>query len=338
MLLNKISPISLSVGVPAFNQGEYLRATLNSLLSQTIAPLEVVVSDNHSTDETADVLREYQGRVRVIRPEVHLDMMAHWNFLVSNLNGEWFSLLSSDDIAKPNFVKDILSGIARSNAAVLIRGGWETIDSSGRLIDEHHLLSVKTITSPPNTLYEQLRGAKVCFAAFAVRKSAWKNAGGFPEKCTLAGDWGLWLRISPLGDFVREMKVIGQYRTDYRPVLQKKRVVAWLKDELVISTEIIPDTAKQIHLVNQELINKAKVKRFFQCLKLASQYLGASDRDDAISVFKVWADAVCLDLSQNKDWVKFTAGQTIKDVSFFSHIKARCRTAYGWLRQLTNAQ
>jgi glycosyltransferase involved in cell wall biosynthesis len=337
MCLNKIAKRTLSVGVPTFNQGEYLRATLDSLLSQTIAPLEIVVSDNHSTDETADILREYQGKVRVIKPKVHLDMMAHWNFLVSNLNGEWFALLSSDDIAKPNYVEILLKGIDRSDAAVLVRCGWETIDSEGRFLDEHHLLSVKAITSPPATFYDQLQGPKVSFAAFAVRKSAWKNVGGYPEECTLAGDWGFWLKISPYGDFVLELEIISQYRTSYRPVLQKKRIVAWLKDEFIISTAIIPRAAKQMPSANQRLIDKARKKRITQCIKLASQYLDASDRYDAISVFETWARELGLSLSLNKNWGKFTSGKKIQDVDFLKHIKTKYRKVYSWLRQLNNA-
>ena len=337
MHLNEISDKTLSVGVPAYNQGEYLRTTLDSLLTQTVAPLEIVVSDNHSTDETADILKEYQGRVRVIKPVAHLDMMAHWNFLVSNLNGEWFSLLSSDDLAKPNFVEVLLRGIERSEAAVLIRCGWETIDSEGRLIEVRHLLSVKAITSPPDTLYEQLRGPKVSFAAFAVRKSAWEKVSGFPEECTLVGDWGLWLKFSPLGNFVREMKIISQYRTDYRPVLQKKRTVAWLKDELIISTKIIPGAARQMHLVDLRQIDKAREQRFFQCIKLASQHLDASDRDDAISVFKAWASELGLRLNNNRNWNKFVTGKKIKEATFLKYIKSICRNIYCWLRQLNNA-
>jgi len=334
MHLNKVTPVSLSIGVPAFNQGGYLRVTLDSLLSQTIAPLEIVVSDNHSTDETDDILREYKGKVRVIKPEAHLDMMEHWNFVVSNLGGEWFSLLSSDDIAKPNYVETLLSGIGRSSNAVLVRGGWEIIDSNGLVSDKRHLLSVKAITTPPKTLYEQIGGSKMSFAAFAVRKSAWENVGGFPEECTLAGDWGLWLKLSPLGDFVREMKIISQYRDDYRPVLQKKRMVAWLKDELIISTEIIPGAAKKMHLVDRQQIDKARKLRFFQCLKLVSQYLDASDRDNTILVFKTWASEVGLSLSNNRNWKKFEAGKKIQDNNLLSYMKAKCRNIYSRLRRI----
>ena len=76
--------MSISVGVPAYNQGQYLAETLDSLLCQAVPPTEIVVSDNHSTDQTPEILRQYEGRVRIIRPPEHLSMTAHWNFVVES--------------------------------------------------------------------------------------------------------------------------------------------------------------------------------------------------------------------------------------------------------------
>ena len=99
----------LSVGIPAYNQGQYLASAIRSLLEQTLQPLEIVVSDNFSTDVTSLVLEQFKGQIRIVRPPSHMGMMEHWNFLVSKMQGEWFSILSCDDIAKPNFVSTLLN-------------------------------------------------------------------------------------------------------------------------------------------------------------------------------------------------------------------------------------
>jgi glycosyltransferase involved in cell wall biosynthesis len=291
--LNKAAQGILSVGVPAFNQGKYLRATLDSLLSQTIAPLEIVVSDNHSTDETADVLREYQGRVRVIKPEAHLDMMANWNFLVSNLIGEWFAILSSDDIAKPNYVETLLRGINRAANSVLVRAGWESIDESGRVLEKRYLLSVKKITSPPHNFLEQLQGPKVSFAAFAVRKDIWCKVKGFSEQLKLCGDWGLWLSIAPYGDFIYEQDIISQYRVDHRPwhELVSTRLISHIRDVVFIYKNLIPEAAKKLS-ISDELIAKASKKALLNQLVLASQNLDGVGLEDAGLILHSWAKDV----------------------------------------------
>ena len=164
----------ISVGIPVYNQGKYLRKTLNSLLTQEVLPFEIVVSNNYSTDETKDVLSEFKGKVKIIKPPSHFKMTSHWNFLVKILKGEWFSLLSADDIAKPNFIKVLSEGIKRDKNSILVRSGYELIDGDDKILGERYILSVKKITKPPLTFNEQIKGPKINFAAFAVKKSIWE--------------------------------------------------------------------------------------------------------------------------------------------------------------------
>lgn len=246
-------PGSLSVGIPAYNQGAFLRAALISLFDQAVPPMEIVVSDNHSTDDTAQVLVEFAPRVRVIRPPRHLPMAAHWNFLVSNLHTDWFSLLSSDDVARPNFVAALQAAVSAHPEAVLVRGAWEVIDADGNLRDRHFQLSVRRVTPPPATLKEQLRGPKASFAAFACRRQAWADVGGFPESLGLFGDWGLWLRLSPFGQFIYVPDLISQYRVYDPPRSQSPTLLAQaLEDHLEIVTEILPPVLEEFTNIDRQ--------------------------------------------------------------------------------------
>src|ERR1700742_973209 len=128
--------MKLSIGVPAYNQGSYLQETLESILHQDIPFHEIVVSNNHSTDSTADVIagikNRYPDRIKVVVPPHHLTMVENWNFTASQLTGDWFSLLSSDDLALPTFVRSIQKAAASLPNAVLVRGAWRDIDKNGR--------------------------------------------------------------------------------------------------------------------------------------------------------------------------------------------------------------
>jgi len=283
---------SFSVGIPTYNQAEYLRDTLNSLLNQKVAPLEIVVSNNHSTDRTAEVLDEFKGRIRVIQPPQHLGMMQNWNFLVENLKGTWFSLLSSDDIAKPNFVSTLLEGSSLSKRAVLVRAGWETIDMSGEVLDQRYLLSVRKVTSPPHTLYENLLGPKTSFAAFAVRHDAWRQVGGFPEDCGLFGDWAFWIKLSPLGDFVYQHKLISGYRSNYRPGIQLARLISEIKDELEVNLHIIPETSRKFEDVDLKIIKSSSRKRFLRRLDLLIPIAPQEKLSEIEMLLEPWAVSV----------------------------------------------
>ena len=238
-----IPPLSvkLSVGVPVYNQALTIAETINSLLNQEVSPFEIVVSDNHSTDGTSEILIEFADRIRIIRPPSHLPMMANWNFCVSSLKSEWFTLLSGDDLARPRFVAALSAAAGSFNDAVLVRGDWEDINAAGDVIAVKKLLSVARVTRPPRTWEEQLRGPKVSFAAFALRHSVWRAVGGFSEKFHIFGDWALWLKVSRLGAFVHAPEIIAAYRVIPRPQLDVKRVPLRIADEHTLICDILPD-------------------------------------------------------------------------------------------------
>ena len=290
MKLSNLSDSLLSVGVPAFNQCPYLRATLESLLTQKIAPFEIVVSDNWSTDETCTILKEFEGRIRIIKPLAHLDMMEHWNFLVENLSGSWFALLSSDDVAKPNYVESLLRGIGRSEHSVLVQGAWEVIDGKGAIINKKYLLSVPKLTLPPQNFLNQLLGPKGSFAAFAAKKSAWVSIGGFNNQLKLCGDWGFWLSLAPYGAFIYENEIVSQYRVDHVSWddLVKARLLIHIQDILYIYRVLIPNIAKKLK-ISEKYIYKISKIGFRNILILASINLKHSSLNEAVKILEVWA-------------------------------------------------
>lgn len=283
---------SLSIGIPTYNQSNFLRETIVSLLNQETPPFEIVVSNNHSTDQTIEVLEEFKGQIRVIQPHQHLDMMENWNFLVKNLKGSWFSLLSSDDVAKPNFVRVLLNGIDLSPQAVLVRAGWENIDLNGNVLEQRYLLSVERIVSPPDTLYENLLGPKGSFAAFAARHDAWEKVGGFPTNCSFFGDWAFWIKLSPLGHFIYQHELISGYRTNYRPGLELTRLFREIKDELEINLKVIPETSKYFENINHVKIKKACRIRFLRKLRSLSNLKGKDKISEIENLMLPWAKLV----------------------------------------------
>lgn len=257
----------LSIGIPAFNQGEFLKNAIDSALDQTLKADEIVVSNNWSTDNTQKIAESFGDRIKLITPPKYLPMTEHWNFLVSNLKNEWFSILSSDDEVKPNFVKTIKEGIKKSQSAILIRGGADYIDKNGKVLNTRRLLSKKEITRPPQTFYEQLENSQINFAAFALRKSIWEKVGGFPESLEVSADWGMWLNASLYGEFISQHKTISRYRTDYRPNLKYERLIRELKDDLTIYNEFFPSISKKISKPNVKKIQAAIKTRFIKRLE-----------------------------------------------------------------------
>jgi len=262
----------ISIGIPTYNQAETLGATIESFLNQSVEPLEIVVSENWCTDHTQDLLKKYEGKIKIVRPERHLSMMENWNFLVSHLKGEWFSLMSSDDLALPNFVKDVSECITQNANAVLVRGAYMAIDGNGVVVDQRTARFAAKKRDFPANFYEQIWGTKTSFAAFCAKKDACESVGFFNEDLIYAGDYALWLSLSPLGSFITTDKCISKYRVDYRPTISTERSKAVLKDSVFIKTQIIPSikkdwkTGAMLSVTVHKYINWLKKNANLDCL------------------------------------------------------------------------
>ena len=91
---------TVSVVIPCYNGAAFLREALDSVLAQTRPPLEVIVVDDGSTDDSAAIAESYGPPVRVIRQENQGESVAR-NRGIDEARGDWIAFLDADDVWKP---------------------------------------------------------------------------------------------------------------------------------------------------------------------------------------------------------------------------------------------
>lgn len=318
----------LSVGIPVYNQGAYLDKTIESLLAQHEKPFEIVVSNNWSTDSTEQVAQRYAEHIRLIRPPAHLQVTAHFNFVASALQGDWFSLLSADDEAKQNYVGALLRGIMRHDDAVLVRAGYELIGEHSEHLGTRLILTAKRRLAPPHTFYEQLAGPKVNFSAFAIRKSTWEAVHGFPENIKHSPDWGMWLRLSAHGSFAYENQVISRYRVNYRPGIDRARFLNSCKSSVLIYQEVIPEVLELLPAADKARVTEAAQQRCIHLIASAVRHnFERNEREEIAQCLMPWATTIgCTEAVES-----FRAGQFAPAKGRLRSIKARVRPLVQWL-------
>ncbi|HKU94436.1 MAG TPA: glycosyltransferase [Vineibacter sp.] len=282
---------SHSFVVPSYNHVRYIRETIESLLNQTQAGSEIVVSDDGSTDGSRELIERYRDRVRIVYPPRRMGMMGNYNHAVSQATGTWVSLMGSDDKALPGFTTAVRAAVEAHPDAILVSGNFQHIDGDGKLLKSEKVLSVKPFAPPPENFHTQLVAVKVHPAAHAFRKSAWEKVGGFDEAMHLYGDWALWLKLAACGSFVHRPEFFAQYRIDYRPGLARKRLPEVLQDSAHLALQVIPAVASQIP--GADLARVASASRQLLRLRLAecSRDLPAGERGFAVDLLRDWADA-----------------------------------------------
>ena len=100
------TPPLITILIPTYNRAHYLRQAIQSALAQTYAPLEILVLDNASTDDTPSIAAEFtqEPRVRYLRSEVNGGITGNWRRGIEATRGEFFCLLHDDDTLEPEFI------------------------------------------------------------------------------------------------------------------------------------------------------------------------------------------------------------------------------------------
>ena len=129
----KTSP-RVSFGVPVRNAESYLDRLLDSLLAQTFHDFEVVISDNASTDRTAEICGSYacrDARIRYFRNDVDLGQVENVNLVFNRSAGEFYRFIGADDWLEPNYLERCLAEFERYPNAIAISTDQDFIDDDG---------------------------------------------------------------------------------------------------------------------------------------------------------------------------------------------------------------
>lgn len=203
---NRALPL-VTIAIPTFNRSGFLRSAIDSALAQAYEAIEVVVSDNGSIDETAKVVESYHDdRLRYVRQESNIGLVANWNACLNLAKGEYCLILSDDDRLAPNAIRELVSGfdecqvgttIVPSKDIAFVYGNCE-IDS--RLTNKISL----SLSAPPqesSAAYRigVLRGVRVSYpSATLFRTKDALEVGGYSSRFEVAIDIGLAFEISAL--------------------------------------------------------------------------------------------------------------------------------------------
>ena len=128
----------ITIAIPTYNRADsYLRGAIKSALDQTYPNIEVIVSDNCSTDQTEMIVKNFtDARVRYFRQARNIGPNKNFNFCVEQACGEYFLLLQDDDLIDPDFVQVCMEAAGYRTGIGIIRTGTRIIDAGGNILRE----------------------------------------------------------------------------------------------------------------------------------------------------------------------------------------------------------
>ncbi len=197
----KSDPASLvSVVIPTYNSGRFIAQAIRSVLGQTYARYEVIVVDDGSTDETKDVLREFDGHSRYLYQDNRGPSAAR-NAGIRLARGEYICFLDADDIWAPNKLEVQLTFMEQHPDIGLVFSDEEEVSAEGdirpSLLAQSRFYSDLVSQKPLQDAFRKLL-IENCIptSTVMVRKACFAKAGLFDESLMVVEDRDMWLRIA----------------------------------------------------------------------------------------------------------------------------------------------
>ena len=124
----------ISICIPTFNRADLFEKTLQSVISQTKKPYEVIVVDNHSTDTTQQVVKKYlHYGITYYRNKKNIGFVGNWNKCVEKATGDYICILHADDLITKDWYEDWEKIIQKNLDVDAFFSSWAVIDIQNRV-------------------------------------------------------------------------------------------------------------------------------------------------------------------------------------------------------------
>jgi len=248
----------ISIITPSFNQGKFIKETIESVLSQNYPNLEYIVMDGGSTDETVKILKSYNSKSTngskfswVSKKDAgQTDAI---NNGIKKSTGEIIAYINSDDVMLPNTLETVAKFFTNNKESMWLTGDYFIIDENGKVIQSFIAKYKRFLRRFPyfNTL---------AVANYIIQPSTfWRRSlideiGFFDKDLHLCMDYDYWMRaikkynLAVLPDHFSQFRIhgaskgISQYKKQFR---EESKVLSRYTTNIVL---------KVLHSIHAELI------------------------------------------------------------------------------------
>ncbi len=179
----------VTIAIPTYNRADgFLPQAIECALNQTYPNLEILISDNHSTDHTESTVARYQDqRVKYIKQPKNIGANNNFNFCFSEARGEFVLLLLDDDMIDPDFIEACMNAAELLDNVGLVRTGTRIIDMEGNiLMQRENPASGMSPTEFFLAWFDNKIALYVCSTLF--HKEKLREMGGFNSRHNLFQD------------------------------------------------------------------------------------------------------------------------------------------------------
>ncbi|HVE80880.1 MAG TPA: glycosyltransferase [Candidatus Dormibacteraeota bacterium] len=212
----------VSIVIPSYNHSRFLTDAVNSALAQTYRPLEVIVVDDGSTDNTADIAKKFGSKISYIR-QTNQGPSAARNKGVAAAKGEYLLFLDADDLLEPGYIEQCLEALAANPQAAYV---YTQMKLFGR---QNH-----TTHYPPFDLKKLTKGNFIHIGVLIPTELVRKFP--FDPKFRQWEDWDLYLTLAENGYYGH---LLDKPLLNYRKHPEKESLIDTLGESLELEKKML---------------------------------------------------------------------------------------------------
>lgn len=236
----------VSVCVPTYNSAATLPEALRSVLAQTLGDFEVLISDNASSDETPDIVKQFRDpRIRYHRQPRNLGYTRNVRFLIEASRADIVGVLCADDYWEPDYLSSLLPAFDQSPFVTLAYSACTLLDQTdsrrpGRLIP---LVAQRpTLSDGATYALEEFRHGYTILSGHLFRRSVALATGSFSDPTLkLLPDLLHRLRVAARGRVAYVPRPLAVYRVHATNLSAATRPYDWWREELCVRRRISTD-------------------------------------------------------------------------------------------------
>jgi len=221
----------VTIGIPTYNRANgFLKKALKSAVKQTYKNLEIIVSDNCSTDHTESLVNDFcDARIKYVKHPRNIGANNNFNFCVDNAKGKYFLLLHDDDLIDPDLIETCMNAVkGEGNVGVIFTGN--------RVIDQN----ANTLWETPNrgkglsttdfflSWFSEQTALYLCSTLFNTKRL--QELGGFQSKTNHFQDVVAEVILAAKYDRVDIYDVKASFRKHSDNISFNTEINAWCED------------------------------------------------------------------------------------------------------------
>lgn len=193
----------VSVVLPTYNGSKHIRQAIESCLGQTYEHMELIIVDDGSTDDTANIIAAYEdARIVFLRKQSNQGLPAALNAGFENSRGEFLSWISDDNYFAPSALEDMLT--------FLIEIGGEFVFCDFFRFDENDTSNMQLVRLPDAPGLRRHNDIGPCFM---YSRKVFNRVGGYDDLASLVEDYDYWIRVSKAFPMHHLAKALYYYRS-----------------------------------------------------------------------------------------------------------------------------